>query len=454
MLKSLLHQSYKAWLQFRPIMATLSNLLFPLKRDIYQQELKRLVHPIRVLYVSSYIPRKCGIATFTKDLTQGINLLNPFSLAQIMVMSDKTSENLSYPGESKFLVRQNEWSDYKKVIDYVNNTDEFELVCVQHEFGIYGKNEGENIVAFIKSIKKPVVTTFHTILPEPNQKQKEIVKKVAKYSKSVIVMLEQGRKILHKTYGVSNKKIVVIPHGVPDFPMFDILEWQKRLKLQGKTVMTSINLISENKGLEYAVESLPEIVKKVPNFVYLVVGQTHPLILSQANGRDYYREKLKKRAQQLGVSKHLMFVNRYVSLDELVSYIGATDIYITPYLDPQQATSGALAYAIGAGKACISTPYIYAKEMLDGDRGMVVPFKDSQAIARAVIDLCTHPRLKQSIEKNAYALGRTMIWANIARQYLTVFNFAIERNERIARKSSEVLLTASRKVLTPLTSSL
>ncbi|MCL5409825.1 MAG: glycosyltransferase, partial [Patescibacteria group bacterium] len=352
-----------------------------------QGELQRITRPVCVLYVSSYIPRKCGIATFTKDLTNAVNLINPLCPAEIAAMDNQISESLDYPHEVKFRIRENVWADYRKVINTVNKDDHYQAVCLEHEYGIYGGPDGDLAIRMVKAIKKPILVTLHTVLAEPSPKMKKILQTVCQKATFVVVMLEAAAEILEHTYGIDPKKIAVIHHGVPDFPKLNLIEWKKRLGLEKKVVMTSINLLSEQKGIEYAIRSLPQIKKEIPNIVYQIVGQTHPVLLKQANGQDTYREYLTKLVNKLKVSKYVSFVNRYVSLSELVGYIGATDYYVTPYLNPQQAASGALAYAIGAGKVCISTPYLYAKEMLSDGRGQIVDFLTSQPIAETVVRL-------------------------------------------------------------------
>lgn len=386
--------------------------------------------PIRVLYVSTYIPRKCGIASFTKDLTNAINLINPISLAQIVAMDNGQNSHVKYPAEVKYKIKQEVLQDYKKMALLINKSSEVDMVCIQHEFGIFGGEMGEYICEFAELLDKPIVTVFHTVSRNPDKKQKEIIFALCKKSKYCVVMSEIAVKILKSKYGVNPQKIVTIHHGVPDFPRLESDLWKAKLRLRGKVVMTSVNLLSEWKGIEYGIKAVPQIIKEIPNFIYLVIGETHPVYLKHLRakyGRDTYRQKLLKMVRDLNIKKHVRFVNKYVSLGKLIKFIGASDFYITPYsLDPQQTTSGSLAYAVGAGKLCISTPYVYAKEMLSGDRGILVPFKNSRAIAKEVISIYNDPEERERREKKAYEVGRTMTWVNVGHLYFHLFKMALK----------------------------
>ena len=382
---------------------------------------KNLTRPVRALYISTYIPRKCGIATFTKDLTNAINQLNPLSVAQIAALDDSLSTGLVYPSEVRFRIRQNESADYDEVVKYVNQS-EFDIVVVQHEFGIFGGDTGELVVKLVEDLNKPVVVTLHTVLEKPTLKMKRIVERLGRKAKFMVVMLEAARDMLVGIYGIERRKIEVIPHGVPDLPRLNDGVWKRKLGLMGKVVMSSINLLSKSKGIEYAIAAMPEILKAIPEAVYLVVGETHPVV--KAKEGEKYRLKLKRMVKELNLGRHVRFVNQYISLSRLVGYIAATDVYVTPYLDFQQAASGSLAYAIGAGKACVSTPYLYAREVFDLGCGRLVPFADSQAIASTVVDLWGDEPSRQQYEAKAYELGRTMTWVNVAHQYFHLLQHA------------------------------
>ena len=394
-------------------------------------KLNNLTSCINVLYISTYIPRKCGLATFTKDLTNAINLINPLALAKIAAIDTVNGEKLKYPHEVKYKIRQNEWEDYQKIAEVINKDNNLEIVCLQHEFGIYGGESGNYIINFLDLINKPIVTTLHTVIQKPDKNQKKIIQKIFDRSKYVVVMAEAAVGVLGKVYNVDTDKIAMIHHGVPDFPKLDTFHYKKLLRLKRKIVMVSANLLSEWKGIEYALAAVPKICKKIPNFIYLIVGQTHPSYLKELikqYGRDVYREKLLDMVKKLKIQRHVRFINKYVSLTKLIHYIGAADFYITPYsIDSQQTTSGALAYAIGAGKLCISTPYVYAKEMLGKSKGILVPFKDSSAISSEVVEIYNKPKEKAKREALTYEIGRTMTWINVAHLYFHLFKMTLKQ---------------------------
>ncbi|OGY37185.1 MAG: hypothetical protein A3E36_04220 [Candidatus Andersenbacteria bacterium RIFCSPHIGHO2_12_FULL_45_11b] len=373
--------------------------------------------PVKVLYVSSYIPKKCGIATYTKDLTNAVNLLNPERLAEIIAIDDPL-ENLPYPWEVTHKISEDDLLEYKRMAEQVN-TSGADVVSLQHEFGLYGGAGGSHILAFIDNVKLPLVTTLHTVISDPTNEYGVVLKKIVDASTVLVVMMQDGAEKLKTLYEVPEEKIVVIPHGVPNTP-FQSSDKAKRVKkMQNRIVLGNINLLSPNKGVEYALDAVAEIAKTHPEVLYLIIGQTHPKLLKQ-NG-EQYRNFLKKKVRELGIQNNVKFVNKYIELHDLTRWLSAFDFYITPYLDPEQVTSGALAYAVGAGKLCISTPYIYAKEVLAHNRGVIVPFKDSRAIAQAVIRLWNNKEEKYELEKNSYRFGRTMTWPNVAQQYLAIF---------------------------------
>lgn len=388
-----------------------------------QQALCDLSRPVRAVYISSYIPRKCGIATFTKDLTTAINLLNPLALAEIVAMDNMlTHDAIIYPHEVRFRIFDQKKSEYARVASAINKDPSIDLVCLQHEFGIYGGSEGRLVLEFLGKVSRPVVVTLHTVLEQPTPEVQSIIRAICKKASAVVVMLASSKETLAKIYGVSKDKIAVIHHGVPDFPKLDTFQWKKRLGLEDRVVASSINLMSEYKGNDHVIAAIPEIIKTVPNFLYMIIGETHPMVLASNGGKDVFRDKLYQMVGDLNICKHVQFIQRYVTIDELVAYIGASDYYITPYNDPQQAASGGLAYAIGAGKLCISTPYLYAKEMLNDTRGVLVPFRDPAGIAGAIKRMVRHSKQKEKFEKNAYEIGRTMSWINIGHQYYHLFH--------------------------------
>jgi glycosyltransferase involved in cell wall biosynthesis len=299
------------------------------------------------------------------------------------------------------------------------------MVVLEHEFGLYGGEFGEYIIKLLELLKKPLIITAHTIPDDPSKGYGLVLKDVIKFAKKVIVMMPQSLKKLIKAYNYPEKKIEIIPHGVPDIPLEPNDKYKKKKGLEDRLLIGNINLLSEIKGLEYTLEALRDIKRQFPNVLYLIIGQTHPVVLQTVG--EKYRNFLKEKIKLYDLHENVKFINKYLSLNGLVEWLKAIDIYITPYLDPQQSASGALAYAVGAGKICISTPYLYAKEVLANGRGIIVPFKDSQAIANAVIEIFKDPQKKSAIENKTYKFGRLMTWYNIALQHLTLFEEVIAK---------------------------
>lgn len=382
--------------------------------------------PIKVIYLSTYIPQKCGIATFTKDVTSAINLINPKALAEVMAIV-KENEKIDFPWEVKYKIDYNNIDSYIRAAEYVNNSC-CDVVMIEHEFGIFGGFCGNYLTSFLRLVNKPKVMTCHTLIDDPNNEWGETFKEIVKYVDGITVMTNFSAKQLVKLYGINKKKITVIPHGTPNFTFDGTEVYKKKKKLSGRLILGNINLLSENKGIDYSIEAVAKIAKKYPEVLYLVIGQTHPNILKTEG--EKYRNKLKRKIKNLGIQKNVKFINKYVSLEELCDWLKIIDFYITPYLDKQQSSSGALAYAVGAGKSCISTGYLYAEELLSQGRGVIVPFKDSQAIADAVIKIYKNPEKRKKIESKAYEYGRFMTWSSVALQHLDFFEDVIKRYEQ------------------------
>jgi polysaccharide biosynthesis protein PslF len=379
---------------------------------------------VKVIYISTYIPQKCGIATFTKDVTTAINLLNPRALAEIMPII-KDNEDPHFPWEVKHKIIQSNLISYLEAANYINNSS-CDLVLIEHEFGIFGGKCGDYLNTFLEAVKKPKVMTCHTIIDDPKNEWGQVFQKLVKNVDGLTIMTSNSAKKLTTLYGVNKNKIIVIPHGTPDLSFNSTEIYKKRKKLSGRIVLGNINLLSENKGIDYAIEAVAEIAKKYPQVLYLVIGQTHPNVLE--NDGEKYRNFLKQKIKKLGIKNNVRFINHYLSLGELIEWLKAIDIYITPYLDPQQSSSGALAYAVGAGKPCISTNYLYAQEILANGRGILVPFRDSKAIAEAVIDLWENQVKRKQIEKRAYKYGRFMTWTSVGIQHLDFFAEIIKKH--------------------------
>jgi len=389
--------------------------------------------PIKVIYISTYIPQKCGIATFTKDVTTAINLINPNALAEIMAVV-KENDEVDFPWEVKYRIEYDNRQSYLSAAEYINQSS-CDVVLVEHEFGIFGGKCGEYLIDLLKAVNKPKVMTCHTLIEEPNNEWGQTFKKLIKYVDGLTVMTNYSAQKMSNLYKVKKNEIAVIPHGTPDMTYNQRSDfYKKKKKLIGRLVLGNINLLSENKGIDYSIEAVAKIAKKYPEVLYVVVGQTHPNILAKEG--EKYRNSLKDKIKKLGIQKNVKFVNKYVSLEELIEWLHTFDGYITPYLDKQQSSSGALAYAVGAGKICISTRYLYAKELLADGRGVLVPFRDSGAIARAVIDLIKNEDKRKGMQRKAYEYGRFMTWPNVALQHLDFFAEVIKKNEAKKRKAN------------------
>ena len=382
---------------------------------------------IDAVYISSYVPRKCGIATYTKDLTSAINLINPYSKAKIMALV-RPDDEIDYPPEVKFKINQYKIDSYIRAAQHINKS-KADIVILEHEFGLYGGEYGEYIIKLIELLSKPLIITTHTIPDDPDKGYGLVLKDIINFAEKVIVMMPESIQKLIKKYNCPKEKIEIIPHGVPDIPLEPNDKYKKKKGLEDRIILGNINLLSASKGLEYTIEALKEIKSHFNDVLYLIIGQTHPVVLKEED--EKYRNFLKEKIKQYDLQDNVKFINKYISLKDLIEWLKVIDIYITPYLDPQQSASGALAYAIGAGKVCISTPYLYAKEVLADGRGIIVPFRNSQAIADAVIEICENPQKKLAIEKKTYKFGRLMTWYNVALQHLKLFDEVIAKYKSI-----------------------
>ncbi len=354
-------------------------------------------------------------------------MISPSYEAEIIAM-DKPEDGIDYPPEVVFKINQYDVNSYRKAARCINKS-RVDVVVLEHEFGLYGGMFGEYINELAKLIKKPLVITTHTIPDDPDNKYGASLKEIIEFADSVIVMMPESIRKLAKKYKYPEEKIELIPHGVPDILMEPVERYKEKRGLKNRIILGNINLLSAVKGIEYIIEALQIIKRQIPNVLYLIIGQTHPVVLKEEG--EKYRNFLKKKIKELGLEENVKFVNKYIPLDELVRWLKAIDIYITPYLDPHQSGSGALAYAIGAGKACISTPYMYAKEILADGRGIIVPFRNSRAIANAVIDICKNPKKKLKIEREALKFGRMMTWPNVALQHFQLFEKILGRKSSI-----------------------
>ena len=373
--------------------------------------------PQRIAFLGGYLPRLCGIATFTHDLCEAVSVSVPAAQCYALAVNDRV-EGYEYPSRVRFELLEKDVDSYRRAADFLNfnNAD---VLCVQHEFGIYGGPAGSHLLALLKEVRMPVVTTLHTILREPNAAQRKAMGEVVLRSDRLVVMARKGADILRETYAVPDAKVDVIPHGIPDIPFTDSRFSKAQFGVEGRMVLLTFGLLGPGKGIEHVIEALPEIVQLHPNVVYLVLGATHPHLVAREGER--YRLSLERLAEERGVKEHVIFYNRFVSLADLVEFISATDIYLTPYINEAQIASGTLAYVFGAGKAVVSTPYWHAQELLAEGRGILVPFSNPGAIAEGVCEFLDHPERLEETRREAYQIGREMIWPAVAKRYLESF---------------------------------
>lgn len=376
--------------------------------------------PRRIAFLGDYLPRLCGIATFTHDLCEAVARAATVSDCFVAAVNDRV-EGYEYPARVRCELLEKDLDSYRRAADFLNFNNA-EVLCVQHEFGIYGGPAGSHLLGLLKEVRMPVVTTLHTVLREPNPTQRKVMDELVQRSDRLVVMAQKGVEILRDTYAVPSAKVDLIPHGIPDIPFRDSSFSKAQFGVEGRIVLLTFGLLGPGKGIEHAILALPEIVRAHPNVVYLVLGATHPHLVAREGER--YRLSLERLAEERGVKDHVIFYNRFVSLDDLTEFIGATDVYLTPYLNEEQITSGTLSYVFGAGKAVVSTPYWHARELLADGRGILVPFKDPAAIARGVCEFLDHPERLTQTRQQAYRLGREMIWPAVAQSYLESFDRA------------------------------
>ena len=380
----------------------------------------------RVAMLGNHLPRQCGIATFTTDLSDAIT--SEFSELDCFVLAmNDPGRRHAYPARVRFEIAEGDIASYRRAADFLN-VNTVDLVCVQHEYGIFGGKGGSHLLELLRELRMPIVTTLHTILGAPNPLQRRAMDEVIKLSERLVAMSIQGVALLRDVYGAAGSKIDLIPHGIPVIPFAS--GSKDHLGVEGKSVILTFGLLSPDKGIEYVIDSLPAILERHPDTVYIVLGATHPHV-KERHG-ETYRLMLEDRAHRLGVASNMIFYNRFVSQSELAEFLSAADIYITPYLQPNQITSGTLAYAVGSGKAVISTPYLYARELLAEGRGILVPWRDPQAIAREVVGLLDDDAKRLSLRERAAAHGRGMVWPAVARRYVESFERAgVEHADRL-----------------------
>src|ERR1700688_4553512 len=400
--------------------------------------------PSRIAVIGNYLPRQCGIATFTTDLCAAISA--EYGNARLLALPvNDTDEGYDYPARVRWSLAQDEAKSYRDAADFLNFNN-IDMVCLQHEYGIFGGPAGSHILQLLRGLKMPVVTTLHTVLREPNPDQLMVMEEILDLSDRLIVMSQLSSQFLQEIYKVPGSKIDMVPHGVPDLPFLDPNFYKDRFGVEGKSVLLTFGLLSPNKGIENVIRALPQILSRHKNAVYIVAGATHPHILRREG--DNYRASLQALAKEVGVESQVIFFNRFATPEEMAEFIGAADIYITPYRHEAQVVSGTLAYALGAGKAIISTPYWHALELLDDRRGALVPFQNPDAIAQKTIELLDTPALRHAMRKRAYLFARDMVWKRVAQGYMASFQQA--RSDRIESPRVQFLARNTEKLLNQL----
>ncbi|MFA5248674.1 MAG: glycosyltransferase [Patescibacteria group bacterium] len=373
-----------------------------------------------IVFLSTYPPRECGLATFTADLIKYFDrLYAPREETRVLSMNTDMLQSYNYSKKVIFQLSENKIKDYLVAAEKLNKMPQVKIVSIQHEFGIFGHNNGQNILTFLQTIKKPVAITFHTVLPKPLPKIKKLMKDIAELADILIVMTSSSKQLLESIYGIDAKKIKIIPHGAHPLPYTDGKTAKTSLRLAGKKVLSTFGLLNSGKGIEHAIGALPEIVKKFPETIYLVIGATHPFVLKSEG--EIYRNQLINLAYKLGVENNILFYDKYLATEELLEFLQATDIYLSLSQNPDQAVSGTLTYALGAGRTVISTPFMQAKEIITPEIGLLVDFNDNAGIAKKVISLFENPKKLTAMSKAAYFRTRSMIWPNIALSYMREF---------------------------------
>jgi len=397
--------------------------------------------PSRIAVIGNYLPRQCGIATFTTDLCSAISA--EYGTARLLALPvNDTEQGYDYPARVRWSLDQNDVTSYEEAAQFLNFNN-IDMVCLQHEYGIFGGPAGSHILHLLRNLKMPVVTTLHTVLREPNPDQMVVMEEIAELSDRLIVMSQLSSQFLQEIFKVPGSKIDMVPHGVPDLPFLDPNFYKDRFGVEGKALLLTFGLLSPNKGIENVILAMPDILSKHKNAVYMVAGATHPHILRREG--DKYRASLQALAKEVGVEKQVIFHDRFVSPEEMAEFIGAADIYITPYRYEEQVVSGTLAYALGAGKAIISTPYWHAIELLDDRRGALVPFQNPSAIAQKTIELLDTPAIRHAMRKRAYLFARDMVWKKAAQGYME--SFARVRSDRMETPRVQFSARTTQKAL-------
>lgn len=396
-----------------------------------------------VSFISTALPKMCGIATFTNHIAVNFSLLSGMPLGQNpkvkMVALHSPSDNITYNHEVEFIIRKVQKKDYVEAAEFLN-ISQTDVVCIQHEYGIFGGDDGRYILDLLENLRKPVVTTFHTVLKNPSQGQKEILSRISDFSNYVVVIAEKAKEMLKEVYGVNEEKIIHIYHGVPDVPFMDPNFYKDQFNFEGKKVLLTFGLIGPGKGIEYAIDAVSLLKDKFPNLIYVILGATHPEEKRQFG--ESYRVSLQKRAEENGIKDRVFFFDRFVTDEQLIEFLLMSDYYITPYPNKEQISSGTLSFALGCGKAIVATPYWYAEELLADGRGLLAEFNNSEDMANKLERFLSSEVETIQFRKKAYQFGRKMVWREIAHQYAKIFQMAAESgvSSRSLRKATTALI--------------
>lgn len=375
---------------------------------------------LNIAFLSTYPPRECGIATFTQDL---IDAIDATGVVDTNVIAINNSKHRDYSDKVIYEINQNNKKDFVKLAQKLNDSN-IDLLVIEHEYGIYGGDHGDYILDLLNNIEIPVITTLHTILRQPNDKQKLIIKTLGEKSAKIVTMAKNASKLLRTVYEIPSNKIEVIHHGVPVKLVASRQALKRQFGYGDKQIISTFGLLSPGKGIEYGIEAISKISNQNSNILYLILGKTHP-----DQGNEAYREKLEALVVKYHLEENVKFINKYLTKDEIITYLQMSDIYMTPYLSKDQAVSGTLAYAVGYGRAIISTPYLYAKEMLSEERGLLAEFENSDSLANCLNYILQNPDQKTMMEKNTIKLGKTMYWHIVAKHYTDVFLKTITLNK-------------------------
>ena len=371
----------------------------------------------RVLLLGSYPPRECGIATFMHDVVTSFD--RAFGTkSEVIAIDEPGGEARRYGSNVVARLSEQDRYSYKDVAKFINSHPA-ELLTIQHEYGLFGGERGEWLLDLMDAVKKPIVITLHTVLPEPDETMLRVTRALCERASKVVSLSGTGCNLLERVYGIDPDRLRLIHHGVPDVPFQGTDAAKASFGIGQRSVISTFGLINRGKGLEYAIEAMRDVVKRHPEALYLILGETHPVVRRQEG--ESYRESLQQMVRELGLQNNVQLIDKYLDFDELVSYLSATDVYLTPYLNPVQIVSGTLAYAVGCGKAIVSTPYLYAEELLAHNRGFLCNFRDARSIAEKLTMLLYDPSLRRSTERRAYRFGRQMTWPHVAEEYGRLF---------------------------------